>query len=191
MLAAPHPDLTYNPAEFWATVGDWYESTCDLDGYRVQEDAIAAVLEPLDWDTVLDIGCGFGRLGMMIKRIRPDATYHGVDINLDLLLSASAHVPNATFWHTAILDFHPKQTYDLVISAECLMHQPEKDMAAIFEDLFWWSNRWVVNCDWYEPGAEGNHWNINHNYPALYGDKIRLTVEAGIPNQTVFLAEAT
>ena len=191
MLTSPHPDLAYNPAEFWATVGDWYEGTCDLDGYRVQEDAIQAVIEQLEWETVLDLGCCFGRLGTMIRRFRPDARYHGVDINLDLLLSASAHVPNATFWHSAILDFHPVNTFDLVITAECLMHQPVKDIAVIFESMFWWSNRWVLNCDWCQPGAEGNHWNISHDYPALYGKRLRSTTPAGIPNQSIFLAEAT
>lgn len=191
MIVTPPTNGPYSPVEFWATVGDWYESTCDHRTYQLQEAAIAAVLESLEWNSVLDVGCGFGRLGMLIQRIRPKAIYHGIDICEGLLRSARRHLPSGTFKQTAIMDYRRGGAWDLVITAEVLMHQPAVDIRKIISRLFRWSNRWVVNCDWDDIAAAGNAWNIPHDYLDLYGDRLVSVTPAGVPRQSIFLADAT
>jgi hypothetical protein len=142
------------------------------------------------------MGCGFGRLGMMIQRIRPEASYTGVDICQEMLESAKRHLPRGTFRKMSIQRYRPTELRkrDLVISAEVLMHQPENyhSFSLLLRRMVWLSNRWILNCDWDpQDGDPGNNWNIPHDYRALYGRNLVSATPAGIPDQTIFLAEVT
>ncbi|MBZ0303182.1 MAG: class I SAM-dependent methyltransferase [Anaerolineae bacterium] len=77
--------------------------------------------------SVLDVGCGNGRLGIFLAQHVPLAHYHGVDNNEALLeraQSALIHLP-ATFEHRDIIEHPPDSgAFDLVALFGVLHHVP-------------------------------------------------------------------
>ena len=182
--------VNYDPEVYWAVAGDIYEETFDPEPYREQEAVIARALADLDWTTVLDAGCGFGRIGQLARGVRPYSTYTGFDVSPAQIAAMQRRLPGAAGYVNTLAGFGITATYDLVTSVEVCMHQQAKDIEAIFERLFSWSHGYVMTCDWYEPGQEhtANQWNQMHDYPALYGD--RLISQTQVGRQCVFVGEA-
>lgn len=193
MSGAPYiePSDGYHPAREWQEWGAWYWDDFNPAGYTEQEAMLAETLDHLAFDTVLDVGCGFGRIGLLIQRIRPEAQYHGIDASADQIAKAKELLPTGTYEQTAILAFDPGRRWDLVVASEVLMHQPPELIAPTVERLKEWAGRWVLSIDGYHPGAPvevGSFWNWNHDYPGLYGDDLLLTQRVG--PQTIFVVAA-
>ncbi len=177
---------------FWLDMGaTWtYETRYGPEGYVEPEKALLEMLAPLKFHSVLDVGCGWGRLGQFMAREFPEAEYWGVDVSPDQISEALQRALNAAGYSVSpILEFTPDRKYDLVLCSEVLMHQPPDQIEACVEKLFEWSSRWVVTIDWYQPGEDeyvSNHWNFDHDYPALFGN--RLVKRAPVERQMVFLS---
>lgn len=180
----------YDPEVYWAVAGDIYEETFDPEPYKAQEAVIARALADLDWTTVLDAGCGFGRIGLLLQGIRPHGTYTGFDVSVAQIAACARRLPAARLSVDTLAGFVSADTYDLVTSVEVLMHNPASAIEEIVERLFKWSHGYVLTCDWYEPGQEhtANQWNVHHDYPALYGD--RLIAQSQVGRQRVFVGKA-
>lgn len=177
----------YDPLVFWPSIGPVYEDSYDPAGYISQEVAFGNAITGLPWNTVLDCGCGFGRLGELIQRVRPGARYTGFDISPHQIAAAKRRLPDAELYVDSLAGFNPQgHVWDLVISAEVLMHQPAEHIEETVRRIFSWSRGYVVTCDWYEPGEPGNVWNVPHNYPALYGEN--LSSVTPLDRQAVFVA---
>lgn len=177
------------PPDYWAG----HERRVDMAAYAPQHDAIAAVLRELEWESVLDLGCGFGRMGMLVKEMRPKASYTGVDITPSLLASARRHLPDAEFKDGDVLDVKLGQRkWDLVMAVELLVHLRDDDAAAAVDRMKRWSRAHVVSCDWYVPGAADGESSFMHDYPALYGSSLEREVPVGEDpfwsRQTIFVA---
>ena len=77
--------------------------------------------------TVLDCGCGFGSLGMLLLPVLPfGSKYVGVDFSPTMIKAADACFQKlgieAQFIISDIMEFQPKQQYDMVISQAVLRH---------------------------------------------------------------------
>lgn len=82
--------------------------------------------------SVLDCGCGFGFMGLLLLPYLPDgSTYTGIDIAKDLIEEGkkiySISGINATFFNVNIHDFHRNNFYDVVISQAVLRHLDEPE----------------------------------------------------------------
>lgn len=185
---------TYDPQSYWELAGKTYEQDASLGEYEHQERVLRVFLQSLKFHSVLEVGCGFGRVGALITSMYPDVSYTGVDISRDQLVGAIRRIRSgARFWKGMFQDFPETSTYDLVIAVEVLMHVPPKDVAGVIEKMFRMSSHYVVSIDSDEVGAEHYHWyNFPHDYREIYGD--RLVGEwAASPEdrtrQTLFFAE--
>jgi SAM-dependent methyltransferase len=183
---------TYDPTVQWVEWGERYERTYSPLGYTHQEKALEYALGDLDFETVLDVGCGFGRLGELIRRIRPGVTYSGIDVSPDQIAAAQRRIPDGRFTVTPILDFDAQgERWDLVVSAEVLMHQPDHLIEETVSRMFAWSRRHLVTCDFYDPDVqewELNAWNRNHHYPGLYGARLQTLVK--VDRQVIWVCRA-
>lgn len=178
----------YSPEAQWRVWGADYERWHNPPVFWEQERVLIEALTPLPWRTVLDVGCGFGRLAPLLKAIRP-VRYMGLDVSPDQIAAARRNVPDGKFKVASLLDVKgnpfPARP-DLVVAAEVLMHQPPNVVEASFERLFEWSSRWVVTVDSWPDGAV-SEWCFDHDYPALYGDRLVSRHQARL--QTVFVGE--
>ena len=80
-----------------------------------------------DGDSILDVGCGNGRLIENLKN--KSVTYLGVDNSEELIKLASINYPDKNFKVLDILKLETlNQKFDLVISVAVLHHLPSKDL---------------------------------------------------------------
>jgi len=192
----PEPDTSlYDSADWWGgEIGRNYESLCDRERYEEQEEVLSNSLSQLEWGTVLDVGCGFGRLIPVLERINPDTVYTGLDVSESQLAAAKRHYPDHEYIHSPILTFEPgDRKWDLVVSTEVLMHQTDNQIEKVVASLLRWSGHWVLSCDWTPlDGNPGNEWNRPHDYAALYGGGLVRSFPVGkiFPwsDQSVFLS---
>jgi len=191
-LGADPLGADYNPVAYWGIAGEIYEEWFSPEGYEIQEAALATVLRHLPFKTVLDVGCGFGRLGELLHRIRPGVTYTGIDVSPHQIAALERRIPGSEVCVTPILDFSPppERRWDLVITAEVLMHQPAELIGPTVQRMLGWSSGWIVSCDWFEPDfpEQQNAWNVAHDYPGLYGDHLAKMIR--VDRQAIFVAKA-
>lgn len=141
---------TYDPVSYWTERGKHYKR--GLMAYMDQEDEFGLVLHGLSMvETVLEVGCGFGRMTRHIASRFPHANITAADISQEQLLRALHRVRNVAFWEKDYRDIHDH--YDLVVAVEVLMHQPPDRIWADVEHLLSLSSRYFVHIDWYDKAA--------------------------------------
>lgn len=163
--------MTYDPTAYWRARGATYEAKFRGERYAEQEDAIARLVGSLQFDSVLEVGCGFGRIGWLICDMRPGVAYTGIDLSPDLLASARERIPDGTFVETDIADFRPDGRFDLVIASEVLMHVRPEDIGSVVRKMDRLAARHLVTVDWTRPLPRmkvAAH-NFLHDYRALLG----------------------
>jgi SAM-dependent methyltransferase len=162
--------MTYDPIPYWQERGHTYRADFRPDRYRRQETELARVLKGLQFDSVLDVGCGFGRIyGLLPKRVR----YVGIDVSGAML---ATHIGRGLPWvslvETALRDYRASGKFDLVIAVEMLMHVPPGDVQAAVRKLDRLSARAIVTCDWTTPVPRPAPHNFLHDYSGMGGRKI-------------------
>lgn len=168
----------YEPVAYWRERGRIYERDFVPGRYRRQEDAIAALLDGLEFETVLDVGCGFGRIGELVWRLRPDISrYVGLDISEDQLAAARRRVPAGEFRIADVRHLEGIEPADLVVASEILMHIPPGNVAAVAAALRGLALRHLVTVDWDAPGQEAGNYCFGHDYAALFPGAVRIPVD--------------
>jgi trans-aconitate methyltransferase len=128
----------------------------------------------MDFESVLEVGCGFGRIARLIRSVRPDAEYTGIDISPTMI--ASADVPGVIV--SSLADYRPRRKYDLVIAVEVLMHVPPRDVQAAVRKLDRLASRYIVTCDWTVPVANVADHNFLHDYSGIGGRAIPVGMQS-------------
>jgi trans-aconitate 2-methyltransferase len=85
--------------------------------------------------TIVDLGCGPGNSTELAAARWPDAEITGVDISAEMLEKGKAKHPD---WHwilAGIEDFHPNETFDVVMSCATLqwLHHHERLLPRLWE----------------------------------------------------------
>jgi SAM-dependent methyltransferase len=173
--------MTYDPVTYWRERGKQYEAKfVRSPKFAVQEAAILGLLARLKFTSVLEIGCGFGRIGSLIVAARPDISYVGVEVSPDMIASAQQKMPKAELCEATLDDFDPAgRQWDLVIAVETLMHlRPGAEITAAVAKMRDLSKRHIVTLDWSYPLAPtvkiAEH-NFLHDYRELFGPKATAT----------------
>lgn len=117
--------------------------------FATQEGRLIEALSQLDFDSVLEVGCGFGRIGELIVKEWPKVTYTGIDPSPEQLEGAKKRVPAGQLSEATIADFDAdSRKWDLVLAVEVLMHIPPDSVAQAVGKLKRLSARYVVTLDW-------------------------------------------
>lgn len=173
----------YDQVAYWRERGKTY-----FDDYQpgpdreTQELALAGILRQLAPHTVLDVGCGFGRMALIVMQTLPDTTYLGIDVSVHQVMHAVGMVrePRAAFLAMALEDLpEQREPWDLVLACEFLMHVPPERIEATVARLIG-IGRTLVTLDWDQPiDAEPMAHNFLHDYRALLGrDAVHVPISA-------------
>jgi len=132
------------------------------------------------FSTVLELGCGFGRITKLLLSNFPDIQeYTAIDLSSDQIENAKEFVRSVietkehnplTFIVSDIQSFQNDKKYDLVISAEVLLHILPSEIEQVMNKIVNMSNEHVINIDWYQRKAPQNvapH-NFIHQYEKIY-----------------------
>lgn len=159
--------MTYDPVTYWRERGKVYQRDFRPAQYRAQEAALRGVLRSFTFDSVLDVGCGFGRIGELVYAINPNVRYLGVDLSPDQLDAARHRLPlSARFAVVDARQLDLMTKYDLVVASEVLMHVPPDDVAGVAMRLRR-IGRHVVTVDWEAPGKRAGLYCFGHDYEEL------------------------
>ena len=103
-----------------------FEAVLNRNGYSLRQ-----------FSSILDFGCGNGRLTRYLFDIVPEARVFGCDVQSDLVAECSRRYPNGGFITndpTPPLDFDDAQ-FDLIYSYSVFTHLSESNHAAWLEEL--------------------------------------------------------
>jgi SAM-dependent methyltransferase len=138
------------------------------------DEKLVHVLRNISFRSVLDAGCGFGRMIKLILDNFDVENIMGIDLSPQQIEHARKYVKSSKVQLSTgtIYDLDaPDNSYDLVIAVSVLMHIPFNKIEKAIAELVRVSKRHIINLDWYERGKLGEEvrgYCFAHNYPTLY-----------------------
>jgi SAM-dependent methyltransferase len=142
----------------------WGRTTADFQ-------VVGEVLDAVQARSVLDIGCGSGRLFPLYLQ-RKIGRIVGVDISGEALALAKADYPQVEFQRVSVLELSPENVghFDLALTNRVLQHIPRADVARAVRAICAIGENVYVN----ELGATDlvpeTYTMVRHDYPALFGE---------------------
>lgn len=190
----------YNAREYWLERGKKYQANFKYnEKFQLQEEILLDTLQTLSFSSVLEVGCGFGRITkLMLDNFKSISEYTAVDISPDQVSNARRYINSdkVNFVVSDAQSFTPEKKYDLVISIEVLLHIRPDEVQKVMARLLSWADGYFVHVDWY--GNEIRHaysHNFMHDYEQLYSNlgikylKKPIRNEKLDANQSLFLVD--
>lgn len=194
--------IKFNPEKYWIRRGkvyhSWYNGLSEKEkqSYLANENHLLNSLKTLGFKSILEVGCGFGRILKLVNSNFKLERVVGVDLSKDQLENARKYIgATKVGLHQGTiysLDF-PDNSFDLVLTSEVLMHVPPDKIRAAMKELIRVSKKHVLNMEFYKKDFRGDlaEHNWTHNYPELYkeighGAVKSVKIE---DDQTIFLVE--
>ena len=183
--------MAYNPKQYWTEQGNTYKEQFRYNKkFELQEQTLIDYLKKnvamSSSLTVLEVGCGFGRITKLLLQNFPNIReYLAVDLSSHQIENAKEYViipstmtikkegqsnVDLKFIISDIQSLQVDKKFDLVIAAEVLLHILPSEIKEVVSKLVNLSNKHVVNIDWYEeqtPKKAAPH-NFMHNYEEIY-----------------------
>ncbi len=138
--------------------------------YWMQEQQLKKVLRKIKGvESILEVGCGYGRITKILKQTFPQAKITAIDISIHQLRQARKVLKKIRFNEMSLFHLPLIPTYDLVIAIEVLMHIHPDKIAEAINILSQKSNHYILNLDWYDPHGDGeSDFCYKHSYNQLY-----------------------
>jgi len=128
----------YNYDNDYATPYHWYMSPDDLTHGGIEYwqyiRMVEKLLQPLPKNTILDIGCGDGRISDYIACSYPDSRILGIDISEKAIAFAKLMGKYAEYRCVDLFDITEK--YDVVLLIEVLEHIPKPLVNAFLKKVY-------------------------------------------------------
>lgn len=181
--------------EWWLKHGATYKDEFDfsIDAYKAQEEALAGILQGFSGIfSVLEIGCGFGRITQIAQPILSKADYVATDISAHAVDRAKEALGDIVKWGTLDLDDPPlKEEFALVLISEVLMHRTPVEVIEDVKKLAAMAFGFIINIDWYQPDfRKASPGCYRHDYVELfkpYGETHRIEVPTA--RQAIWITE--
>jgi trans-aconitate methyltransferase len=169
----------YIPNEYWLKRGKEYMANFRHDKrLQLQESMLLEYLRTFSFESVLEVGCGFGRITKLVILNFPDIRdYLAIDLSPDQIRNAQEYIKPALVNSSINLEFRVAEIqcmqvdrrYDLVLASSVLMHILPKDIVQVMTMLVRLAKKHVINIDWFEESiAQRRPWNFVHPYERIY-----------------------
>jgi trans-aconitate methyltransferase len=176
--------MTYVPSQYWTERGKGYEAEAIDKGWvSVENQPLFDLLETLEFSSVLELGCGFGRVGYSILKHYPDVAYTGIDVSPDMIESARRRIPQGELICADLAEWDSDRTWDLVVAVSVLGHILPADIASVIGKMRKWATKDIIAIDWDAPG-QSTTFQYGHSYGSLYGSALKALIPYG--RQSVF-----
>lgn len=178
----------YNPREYWLSRGKAYKDQFKYDPEKqLQEKVLLDYLKSIPpFQTVLEIGCGFGRISNLILSNFPAIKeYVATDLSPDQLKTANSFVKSykIRFIESDVQSLRFDKKYDLVIAVSVLLHILPDEIDQVMAKLAGLSAMHIINVDYYEEGKVRQialH-NFLHPYEKIYKSLSRIESVRRVP----------
>jgi spore coat polysaccharide biosynthesis protein SpsF len=101
--------------------------------------------------TCIEFGANIGMNLKALKLLHPEQDQYGIEINADAVSSLSQIIPCSHVHHCSILDFTPKQTWDLVLIKGVLIHINPDELLQVYEKLIASCEKYLLVAEYYNP----------------------------------------
>lgn len=130
----------FDPNAYWLKRGPSYMGEPRLHGpfYRSQERFIVDVVKRLNPSTVLEVGCGYGRVTRELAKALPGTKITGRELSSAQVTNARAYcqgLKNVEFRYADINVDPVGGPFDLAIAIEVLLHHPAEAVKGIIGKL--------------------------------------------------------
>ena len=172
--------IMYIPKEYWLKRGKIYKEQFRHDKKKkLQEKMLIDYLKNVSpFLSVLEVGCGFGRITKLILSNFPTIKeYHAVDLSPDQIENAKEYVKtipldkelDLKFIVSDVQSLQIDKKYDLVITSEMLLHILPSEIVEVMTKLVSFSKMHIINIDFYHetPLKLAPH-NFLHEYEKIY-----------------------
>lgn len=141
--------------------------------FKVQQEVLMRVIRKQSFCSVLEVGCGFGRIFRKVLNNFDIDKAVGIDISPHQLMNAKEHIGKRYNYSLVLgeiggLPFKDK-SFDLVLAVEVLMHVPFDRIQTVMAELIRVTRKNIIHCDWYRPSPVSiNEKDFAHNYLRVY-----------------------
>ena len=180
----------YDPEEYWEKRARQMDDTTWSEITNSPK-LILKALEKVEFENILEVGCGPGRILMAVREEYPDKMLSGVDISSNMVERASLVVPGArlSVAFAQNLPF-PDSFFDVVFTSHCLVHIPEGTIRSAVDELFRVSNRYVILNEQFVKRTEAPD-VFEHDYYSILDGKANLLYDEQNGDEKVLLWEET
>lgn len=166
-------------SEYWKKRGPGYysefqaHSKYETAKYRDQEEHLKKLIHDLNFKTMLEIGCGFGRYTKILSNLFDFEKYLAIDLSYEQIENAKKYVNNEKieFRQSQIQEIKLEDKFDLVFASEILMHIDFNDIENVIQKLVSFSKNKIISIDWFNEnkfGSEKGGYCFIHNYETLF-----------------------
>ena len=86
-----------------------------------------------------------------LRRLLPTAKLSAVEINEKAAAELQAALPDVDLHRSSILEFNPRETWDLVFTKGVLIHINPQKLPVVYELMYRCSRRFVMVAEYYNP----------------------------------------
>lgn len=180
----------FDPNAYWRHRGKSYIGEQRLGGvyYRQQEEFITATVAALKPASILEVGCGFGRVTRCIARALPETHITAVDLSDAQVRNAREYCQGLQRVQFSEYDLYsgqsfPDDYYDLAIAMEVFQHHASASVARFLSNLLRVSPRVLHDFNLGEkPGDFTAEHCFAHDWPEIYqgiGVEVVAEMESG------------
>lgn len=161
---------------FWEEWAQTFKESPTQQKIYPQHQWLLAKLEQLRPQSILEIGCGFGRnIGWLSKQLSYQPLFIGVDFSPTFIKQAHTYlssVPNLELYTASLLNLPPTVTAEVVLVHGVFMHIPPQQLPENFSNLLQRSQKAILHIEEIssQPPLEQaiNKYTFSHDYQALY-----------------------
>jgi len=99
----------------------------------------------------IEFGANIGMNLKALKLLYPKIKQFGIEINSDAAAKLKQLLPLEHVHHTSILDFQPKNTYDLVLIKGVLIHINPEALPLVYDKLYSAASKYLLVAEYYNP----------------------------------------
>jgi len=143
-----------NQEEFWA--GDFGEEyILRNQGDRLLASNLAFFSKALgrigDVKNAIEFGANIGMNIKALQLLFPEMDVSAIEINAQAAKQLESILPQQNIYNTSILDFSPKQKWDLVLIKGVLIHISPSELPRVYEALTNSSAKYLLVAEYYNP----------------------------------------
>ncbi len=166
-------------SDYWKNRGGGYydelknQTASEKSLLKTQEEHVLKLFQGKKFNSILEVGCGFGRYTKILYSLFKPEKYLALDISKEQIENAKKYVNNEKieFQCSKIQDFNSDQKFDLVFASEILMHINFEDIEEVIKKLSMFCKGSIVTIDLFEKdkiGSSSKGYCFVHDYSKLF-----------------------
>lgn len=164
----------YDTIKYWTQVEGphyfdyWKKENEDKDNFKLQSEIFMNELKKIEFKSILDYGCGYGRILKLIETNFPNRRIYGCDISRHQINNAKKYLNNRSkcdlFYVNGKEISKPDNSYDLIFTVDVLLHQTHDLIDIVRKELLRVSKRYILIFETNFTVEEVKNDNLNNKF---------------------------